>query len=474
MSVQPFYSPKFRAFDSNGDPLAGGKLYSYEANTETPLATYTTRAGNVANANPVVLDANGEANVWTTPGVDYKFVLKNSAGATQWTVDNVPSPSDGSDSDVTADPGGMLTLDNDAPLVTTDISGATTLYYVPHKSDSVPLWNGSAWVVSSIGSGLSQLTTDTTKSPAAVAVSSNYDLFVWDDNGTIRLSRGPVWTSATVRGTGVNTTELERLDGRWVNKYGISNGPDAQAGLYVGSVRSDASAQLNDSLTKRHVWNLYEHEALPTFASEMGRAVYGETTAATAVTGVATSNGKGVHGTAATNGVGVRGDSVSGIGVHGLSTSGNGVTGVTTTGDGLYGEATGAGHGVGVGEGNIKFWGSNPASSTGFSNILTPLGFQKAGGVVTTDGAGNASLSVGTNIDVVSIVGTDIRVKLKNGMQNTGAFWAWAMPMGAVPCFCRCTPIAADELYISANDTGGAVSFAVVGTTVGFGVFGAQ
>jgi hypothetical protein len=91
MSVFPIVHPRFRAFDANGDPLAGGLLYAYAAGTTTPLDTFTTRAGTVANTNPVVLDANGEADVWLTPSVDYKFVLKDSAGVTQWTEDNVPS-----------------------------------------------------------------------------------------------------------------------------------------------------------------------------------------------------------------------------------------------------------------------------------------------------------------------------------------------------------------------------------------------
>jgi hypothetical protein len=91
MSTNPIFGPKARFFDSNGDPLAGGKLYSYAAGTSTPLATYTTEAGSVANANPVILNANGEADVWTTQGVNYKFELRNSANVVQWTVDNVPS-----------------------------------------------------------------------------------------------------------------------------------------------------------------------------------------------------------------------------------------------------------------------------------------------------------------------------------------------------------------------------------------------
>ena len=94
MAKFPIVPPRFRAFDANGDPLAGGLLYAYEAGTTTPLDTFTTRAGSVANANPVVLDANGEADVWLTPGLLYKFVLKSSAGVTQWTVDNHPATED--------------------------------------------------------------------------------------------------------------------------------------------------------------------------------------------------------------------------------------------------------------------------------------------------------------------------------------------------------------------------------------------
>lgn len=78
-----------RHLDANGDPLSGGKLYSYQAGTSTPQATYTDSGGLTANANPVVLDSNGEANVWLDPTLSYKFVLKDSSDVTQWTVDNV-------------------------------------------------------------------------------------------------------------------------------------------------------------------------------------------------------------------------------------------------------------------------------------------------------------------------------------------------------------------------------------------------
>jgi hypothetical protein len=60
-------SPKVQFFDANGEPLVGGKLYTYAAGTSSPLATYTDSTGNTANANPVILDSRGEANVWLGP-----------------------------------------------------------------------------------------------------------------------------------------------------------------------------------------------------------------------------------------------------------------------------------------------------------------------------------------------------------------------------------------------------------------------
>jgi hypothetical protein len=81
--------PKAQFFDANGEPLVGGKVFTYQAGTTTPLATYTTSGGTTPNTNPVILDARGEADIWYSPGVSYKVVLKDAADATIWTVDNI-------------------------------------------------------------------------------------------------------------------------------------------------------------------------------------------------------------------------------------------------------------------------------------------------------------------------------------------------------------------------------------------------
>jgi hypothetical protein len=79
-------------FDNNGVPLAGGKLYSYEAGTTTPKVTYTSVAGNVANANPIVLDSAGRlpSELWVIANERYKFILTTSTDVQLWSVDNIP------------------------------------------------------------------------------------------------------------------------------------------------------------------------------------------------------------------------------------------------------------------------------------------------------------------------------------------------------------------------------------------------
>ncbi len=80
-----------RFFDNNNNPLAGGQLYTYQAGTTTPQATYTDYTGVTANPNPVPLNARGEASVWLTSGQAYKFVLEDASGNTIWTQDQIGS-----------------------------------------------------------------------------------------------------------------------------------------------------------------------------------------------------------------------------------------------------------------------------------------------------------------------------------------------------------------------------------------------
>lgn len=148
----------------------------------------------------------------------------------------------------TETPGGRLTLTTAVPVMTSTVSAATTVYYTPYLHRYVPLYDGTSYAMHDVGGELSQATTDSTKSPAAVTTNSNYDLFVWLDGTTYRCTRGPAWSSATARGTGAGTTELERVKGVWLNKVAITNGPAANRGTYVGTIRSNGSSQIDFNL----------------------------------------------------------------------------------------------------------------------------------------------------------------------------------------------------------------------------------
>lgn len=70
-----------------GAPLADGKVYTYAATTTTPKATYTDASGATPNANPVILDARGEASIFWNGS--YKVTLKDASDNLIWTQDNL-------------------------------------------------------------------------------------------------------------------------------------------------------------------------------------------------------------------------------------------------------------------------------------------------------------------------------------------------------------------------------------------------
>lgn len=79
-------------FDNNGNPLSGGKLYTYVAGTTTPLTSYTSSSGVTAHTNPIILDAAGRVpggEIWLIYTSLYKFVVKSSTDVLIATYDNI-------------------------------------------------------------------------------------------------------------------------------------------------------------------------------------------------------------------------------------------------------------------------------------------------------------------------------------------------------------------------------------------------
>lgn len=78
-------------FDNNGNPLSGGKIYTYAAGTTTPLATFTSRTGLTPNTNPIILDSAGRTpqQIWSTEGLLYKYEVMTSNDVLIRSWDNI-------------------------------------------------------------------------------------------------------------------------------------------------------------------------------------------------------------------------------------------------------------------------------------------------------------------------------------------------------------------------------------------------
>jgi hypothetical protein len=91
VSISPIWSGT-QFFDENGDPLAGGKIYTYENGSfSVQQTTYDDEAGTVPNSNPIVLDSSGRINngLFLTNGLVYNLVLTNSDDTIITSVDGV-------------------------------------------------------------------------------------------------------------------------------------------------------------------------------------------------------------------------------------------------------------------------------------------------------------------------------------------------------------------------------------------------
>jgi len=176
----------YLSFASAG--VADGEVVMYGIadtnNSEVGYGTYTS-AGTTLTRN--VLRSTNSNNAISLSGSAQVFILGLAENAILGSVL----------------PQGRVTLSTGAPVMTSTVSAATTVYYTPYNGNIVPIYNG-AFFVNTPFTELSQATTDTTKSPAAVGtfgsatnVPALYDMFVWNDSGTIRCTRGPGWSYGT-------------------------------------------------------------------------------------------------------------------------------------------------------------------------------------------------------------------------------------------------------------------------------------
>src|SRR6266481_9091250 len=108
----------YQSFLPTGLPNNSGFINTYQAGTTTPLATYTTSAGNVQNANPIALNASGypPQEIWLVAGSAYKFTITDLALNIISTFDNITGSND------------IATLIQNQTVNTATTAGTSTAY----------------------------------------------------------------------------------------------------------------------------------------------------------------------------------------------------------------------------------------------------------------------------------------------------------------------------------------------------------
>lgn len=223
---------------SNGSGAAPG----FAANTLSLLGISSGSSGQVLTAN------GGGGASFAAPSsfgsVSGNTLLGNNASGsavpTALTVSQVLALLN-----IQLTPQGRLTLASGTPRMTTDVTGATGIYYLPDLGYYLPVWDGSRFI-----NWPFTLLSTTTTTTGQVA-NTNYDIYGYASGGTtLALGFSPAWSSQTARGTGAGTTELTQLNGLWVNKNAINlrNGPTLTSGVasgfatYLGTVAIGATS----------------------------------------------------------------------------------------------------------------------------------------------------------------------------------------------------------------------------------------
>jgi hypothetical protein len=189
-SLSPNAKQQF--FDANGNPLAGGKVYTYAAGTTTPIVTYTDSTGATNNTNPIILDSRGEANIWLTPGTNYKFKLTDASEVQVWVVDNIlgpPGAAAGTVTSVAIAAPALFTVSG-SPVTS---SGTLTLAY---SGTALPVTNGGTGLTTTPANGELLIGNGTGYTKATLTAGSNV---------TITNASGGITIAAAGGGGGVTS-----------------------------------------------------------------------------------------------------------------------------------------------------------------------------------------------------------------------------------------------------------------------------
>ena len=198
--------PRLQFFANDGSFLVGGKLYTYAAGTTTPLATYTTNTGLIANTNPIILDSRGEASVWLSSS-KYKFVLKNANDVEIWTQDQLQGYANADGSNATGT--WPISITGNAATATT-ATYATTAGSVTSGNAVTSITGAGLYGFTLPGGPITSTGTLTVTPPVPGA------------SGNVLTSNGSVWVSQAFSAGGNLRVQLFTSSGTWTAPAGTT------------------------------------------------------------------------------------------------------------------------------------------------------------------------------------------------------------------------------------------------------------
>lgn len=214
-----------------GDDGKTGYFYAVEGTAwETFFGTYTHSGTSLARTARYA-SSTGSAISFTSAATVALDVIAQAAQMMMYATQGVF-------------PGGRLTATTAVPVTTSDVIGATSLFYTPHKSNIIVLWDGNMWTP--------VIFTEQTLALGTVTSGNGYDVFGFISSGVLAIEK-LAWTSGSARATAVTLQ-----DGRY-----CKSGDKTR--LYLGSFYTTSTTTTEDSGGgtttnvggKRYVWNMY-------------------------------------------------------------------------------------------------------------------------------------------------------------------------------------------------------------------------
>lgn len=225
---------------------------------------------------------------------------------------------------------GRLTLTSGTPVTTSDVTGATTVYWTPFIGNRISLFDGSSTWTAIAAS-------ETSLALGTLSSGKPYDVFGYNNSGALALEL-LAWTDDTTRATALTTQD------------GVLVKSGATTRRYLGSFYTTATTTTEDSMQYRYLYNANNRVPRRLFRYD-STASYTYTTATVRQARADTNNQVGVM-------VGNPYEAIQ-VGVTAAPTS-------STTGYGL----------IGVGEDSTTAISSDcisPPGQSGAANILAPM-----------------------------------------------------------------------------------------------------